>query len=145
MRSVPILISVLFLTGCGAAMAEEQPAAETSTARIVVSWGEEEVIDGTFDLRNGTGVAGSRIFMADAVYEPIELQPAASPAKRWLKSPREDSDPFFLEPIAGSPQELLAFLDTAERGEPVSEGEERREPVTYYAATVRRLPAALRA
>jgi hypothetical protein len=151
MRFVPVLISALFLTGCGAAMAEEQLAAETATARIVVSWGEEEVIDGAFDLRDGTGVADSRIFTADAVYEPIEIQPTGSLAKRWLKSAREDSDPFFLEPIAGLPQELLAFLETAEKGEPVTEGEERGEPVTYYAATVRMeefiatLPASARA
>jgi hypothetical protein len=136
MRFVPALISVLFLTGCGAAMAEEQPAAETGTARIVVAWGED-AREGVFDLRDDTGVIEGSILAADAVYEPIDSQLIGGGEKRWLKSPREYWDPLFLEPLAGGPRQLLAFLRSAEWGEPVTEGRERGEAVTYYLATVR--------
>jgi hypothetical protein len=144
MRLALLLIAVLFVAGCGASMAQEKPAAETATARIVVSW-DGDPTKGVFDLRDGTGVVDGAILTVDAVYHPIEKayyvpiekQPAGARGKRWLKSPREDWDPFLLAPLADEPEELLAFLGTAERGEAVGEGEERGEPVTYYTATVR--------
>lgn len=135
MRVVPLLLSALLSAGCGAAMSE-QPAAETDTARVVVAWGED-AREGVFDLRDGTGVVERSILTADAVYEPIDSELIGSSEKRWLKSPREYWDPLFLEPLAGGPQQLLAFLRSAEWGEPVTEGRERGEPVTYYLATVR--------
>lgn len=135
MRAVPLVICALLLSGCGAAMSE-QPAAETDTARIVVAWGEDER-EGVFDLRDGTGRVAGAILTADAVYEPVDSQLIGNGEKRWLKSAREYWDPLFLEPIADGPQRLLTFLRSAEWGEPVTEGVERGEAVTYYAATVR--------
>jgi hypothetical protein len=137
MRLIPLVVSVFLLAGCGAAMSEE-PAAETNTARIIVSWSGDGR-EGVFDLRNGTGIVDGAILTVDAVYEPIEDQLIAERGrgKRWLKSPREEWDPLLMEPIAGGPVELLTFLRSAEKGEPTTEGEERGEPVTYYAATVR--------
>jgi hypothetical protein len=136
MRLVLLLISALLVTGCGAAMAEQQPAAETGTARIVASW-DGEPTEGVFDLVNDVGISGETILAVDGVYEPIEIQPTGSRGKRWLKSPREAWDPFLLAPLVYSPQDLLALLETAERGEAVWGGEERGDPVTYYAATLR--------
>jgi hypothetical protein len=136
MRLVPLLIGTLLVTGCGAAMSEKQAAAELDTARISVSWGDDPVVH-TFDLRNGVGTTdGGVILTADAAYEPIQTPIAAAPEKRWLKWSREPWDPFLMAPIAGRPDELLAFLGSAERGEAVGEGEERGEPVEYYTATV---------
>lgn len=136
MRVVPIVVSAFLLAGCGAAMSEE-PAAETGSARIIVSW-SGDAREGVFDLRDGTGVVDGAILTVDSVYEPIEDQLIGGPrGKRWLKSPREAWDPLLMEPIAGGPVELLVFLRSAEKGEPTTEGEERGEPVTYYAATVR--------
>jgi hypothetical protein len=135
MRVVPLLACALLLAGCGASMAE-QPAAETSTARIVVAWGGE-AREGVFNLRDGTGVVERSILTADAVYEPIDSQLVGRGEKRWLKSPRQYWDPLFMEPIADGPQRLLTFLRSAEWGEPTTKGQERGEPVTYYAATVR--------
>lgn len=136
MRFVPLLVSTLLVAGCGAAMSQENPAAEASTARIVVSWGGD-AREGVFDLRDGTGIVDGAILTVDAVYEPIENQLIGGRAKRWLKSPRAAWDPLLMEPIADGPEELFAFLRSAERGDPVTEGKERGEPVTYYAATVR--------
>jgi hypothetical protein len=136
MRLVLLLFSVLLLVGCGAAIAQEQPAANTDTARIVVAW-EGDAREGRFDLRDGTGVIDGAILTADAVYEPLPNQPISARGKRWLKHPRKDWDPFFLAPLADAPGHLLAFLESAERGDAVTEGEERGEPVTYYTATVR--------
>jgi hypothetical protein len=136
MRVVPLLISALLLAGCGAAMAEEQPAAETDTARIVVKW-DGDPTEGVYDLVNGTGVSDGTILTGDAIYVPIEIQPTGARDKRWLKSPPDASDPFLLAPLVDRPQELLALLETAERSEAVGDGEERGDPVTYYAATLR--------
>lgn len=135
MRAVPLVVCALLLAGCGASMAE-QPAAETNTARIAVAWGGD-AREGVFDLQDGTGVVEGSILTADAVYEPIDRELIGNTKKRWLKSPREYWDPLFMEPIADGPQRLLTFLRTAERGEPTTDGEERGEAVTYYAATVR--------
>jgi hypothetical protein len=134
MRVLPLILCALLAAGCGAAMSE-QPAAETGTARIVVAWSGDGR-EGVFDLRDGTGVVEGSILTADAVYEPIDSELVGSGEKRWLRSPREYWDPLFMEPIADGPQRLLTFLRSAEWGEPVTEGEERGEPVTYYAATV---------
>ena len=136
MRVVPLLIGALLLTGCGAAMAEEQPAAPTDTARIAVSWGDEPT-EGVFDLVNGTGISDGQILTLDAVYMPLDIQPTAARGKRWLKLPLDAWDPFLLAPLAYTPQHLVALLEAAERGEPVGEGVERGDPVTYYAATIR--------
>jgi hypothetical protein len=135
MRAVLLIVCALLLAGCGASMAE-QPAAETKTARIIVAWGED-AREGVFDLQDGTGVIEGSILTADAVYEPVDAQLIGNGKKRWLKSPREHWDPLFMEPIADGPRRLLTFLRTAEWGEPTTAGEERGEPVTYYAATVR--------
>jgi hypothetical protein len=135
MRFVPLFACALLLTGCGASMAE-QPAAETNTARILVAW-DGDAREGVFDLRDGTGVVERSILTADAVYEPIDEELIGNGKKRWLKSPREYWDPLFMEPIADGPQRLLTFLRSADWGEPTTEGMERGEPVTYYAATVR--------
>lgn len=137
MRVLTLLIGALLLTGCGAAMAEEQPAAvERDTARITVSWGDEPVV-GAVNFRDDTGVLGETILTVDALYEPLPQQLVDSRAsRRWLKSPRE-WDPLMLAPLANGPRDLLAFLEAAERGEATTEGEERGEPVTYYTATVR--------
>jgi hypothetical protein len=136
MRLVPLLIGALLLTGCGAAMAEQQPAAETDTARIVVSW-DGDPTEGVFDLVNGTGVSGGAILTPDAVYERIEIQLTEARGKRWLKLPPDAWDPFLLAPLALTPRHLLALLETADKGEPVGEGEVRGDPVTHYAATLR--------
>ena len=136
MRIIPLLLGTLLLAGCGASMSEQQAAVETNTARIIVSW-SGDAREGVFDLRDGTGIIDGAILTVDAVYEPIENQPIAIGGKRWLKSSREAWDPLLMAPLADGPQELLAFLRSAEKGEPVTEGEERGAPVTYYAATVR--------
>lgn len=136
MRPVPLLIGVLFLTGCGAAMAEEQPAAEVDTARIVFSWGTGDKMTGTYDLRDGTGVVDRTILALDAVYEPLEIRPAGALGKRWLKSPREGWDPLF-DGIGGGARELLTVVETSGNAERVGAGEERGEPVTYFVAAVR--------
>jgi hypothetical protein len=136
MRHIPLLISALLLAGCGAAMAEEQPAAvEKDTARISISWGDEPRV-GAVDFRDDTGVIGETILTVDAVYEPLPQRPEDSRGMRWLKSPRE-WDPLMLAPLANGPRDVLAFLESAERGEATTEGVERGEPVTYYTATVR--------
>ena len=135
MRFLPLLLFALVAAGCGAAMAEEQPAAEQDTARVSVSWGDEPVV-GAFDFRDDTGVVGETILTVDAFYEPVPQQLVDSRGKRWLKSPRE-WDPLMLAPLANGPRDLLALLESAERGEATTEGEERGEPVTYYTATVR--------
>ena len=145
MRLAPLLIGAFLLTGCGAAMAEEQPAAETSSARIAVSGWDGEPTTGAFDLRDGSGVVdGREILAVDAVYTPIEQyyetvekQPAGVRGKRWLKSPRADWDPFLLAPLANDAVDLIGLLRSAERGEAVDEGQERGEPVSYYTATIR--------
>jgi hypothetical protein len=136
MRLAPLIVSAVLLTGCGAAIAEEQPASETDTARIVVKW-DGDPTEGVYDLANGTGVADGTILTGDAIYVPIEIQPTGARGKRWLKSPPEASDPFLLAPLVDRPQELLALIETAEKGEAVGEGEERGDPVTYFAATLR--------
>ena len=136
MRVLMLLIGALLMTGCGAAMAEEQPAAATDTARVVVSW-DDDPTEGVFDLVNGTGVSSGAIVTPDAVYEPIELRPLGALGKRWLRLPPHAWDPFLLAPLAFTPDDLLALLEKAERGEPVGEGEVRGDPVTHYAATLR--------
>lgn len=135
MRAAALLFGLLLLAGCGTAMAEE-PAADSDTARIVVAWGED-AREGVFDLRDGIGTIEGSILTADAVYEPIDSPLVGRGQARWLKSPRENWDPLFLEPVADGPQRLLQFLRSAEWGEAGTEGEERGEPVTYYLATVR--------
>ena len=135
MRVLTLLIGALLLTGCGAAMAEEQPAVATDTARIVVSW-DGDPTESVFDLVNGTGVSGGVILTPDAVYEPIEIRPAGAFGKRWLKLPPDAWDPFLLAPLAFTADDLLALLETAEKGEPIGEGEARGDLVTLYAATL---------
>jgi hypothetical protein len=140
-RFVVLAVSALALAGCGAAPSQEQPAADTSTARIIVSYDESATVEGAFDLNDGSGVIdapGPRtILTPEAAYQALEQQLASVGGKRWLKSPRDTFDPLLLAPLADGPEELLAFLASADRGEPVGEGEVRGEPVTHYAATVR--------
>jgi hypothetical protein len=135
MRAAPLLLFALLVTGCGAAMSE-QTAAESDTARIVVTWGED-AREGVFDLDDGTGVVEGSIITADAVYEPLDGQLITRGEKRWLKSPREYWDPLMLAPIADGPQRLLTFLRSADWGDPGGQGVERGEPVTHHLATVR--------
>ncbi|MGH2920718.1 MAG: hypothetical protein ACRDKU_01445 [Gaiellaceae bacterium] len=136
-----LAVSALALAGCGAAPSPEQPAAEADTARIIVSYDEYADVEGVFDLRSGSGVIDGpgpeAILTLDAAYQAMEEQLASAGEKRWLKSPRDMFDPLLVSPVADGPEELLAFLASADRGEPVGEGEVRGEPVTHYAATVR--------
>ena len=60
MRFLPALLVALLAAGCGVARSQKKSAAETSTARVVISWSGDESVAGTIDLRHDAGVVDAR-------------------------------------------------------------------------------------
>jgi hypothetical protein len=144
-RLLLLLVLTLVALGCGTAPMGEQASREPSTARIVITAGDSEVVmRGAFDLESGAGVTDAdegwprTIYTPDAIYELVanDLTIGTQPEKRWLKSPRSPWSPLLLDPLADTPAELLALFDSLRDVTETGSGVERGVQVQRSAGTL---------